>query len=335
MESRQARISDPNFVRLSLSNLDRLCGESNSSPAPQLAIQSPQGSGTPYGAGGAAGGFDASALLSYFYEEPLPVEPIAAKAHISSPSEGDPNRTIEQRHLSFLAAPIEDQTQSASGISLALAAEMLGLDRRSVLGLIKLGILSAESDNRGQVLVDSASLQAYSQHNSGKTTSAGTLSELRSSFKDSEPEPRTETPPAQFAEVPPADCVVDVEEAGEYKRINAIELVSKLQEAQSQLESASYRIGFLEAELASSEHKIKLMPDLQGQESRLLELERENFELHQRLERLERGPLGLLTQFVTSFLNELAGRTKSLRSRPQPDREQQQIYYRRTRREFY
>lgn len=334
MESRQARISDPNFVRLSMSNLDKLCGDSNSSPAPHPAAQKPQGSGTPYGAGGAAGGFDASALLSYFYEEQLPVEPISSQVHNTSQTESVTTRAIEQRHLAFLTAPIEEQ-QSAGGISLALASEMLGLDRRSVLGLIKLGILTAESDSRGQVLIDSNSLRAYSQQNSGKSMGTGTLSELHPKLKDRAPEPEPETCRSPVVEIPPADCVVEVEEAGEHKRINAIELVSKLQEAQSQLESASYRIGFLEAELASSEHKIKLMPDLQGQESRLAELERENFELHQRLERLERGPLGLLTQFVTAFLNELGWRTKSLRSRSQPDREQQQIYYRRTRKEFY
>lgn len=64
-------------------------------------------------------------------------------------------------------------------------------------------------------------------------------------------------------------------------------IVSKLEEVHSQLQSANFRIGYLESEIARSKQRLKLLPDLEAQAKKAEGIEKENQELRNRLATLE------------------------------------------------
>ena len=345
------KINDPNLVRLACAGADRTGDEqySQDGSVPQSAALS--GTGTAGATNVASGGIDACDLLSYFYSGVgsfLAVGVNDPSPHLefidlfgSQPGQPGGVQALNEAARNDRLTEVPIDTMGQSGANLAEAAELLGLDRRSVLGLITIGQLEAATDERGQVIIIARSLQAYVQKMG-----------LGNCLPISKPEPGTATfdcsvsqemtvqePPLQassFDQMVTASEPVGVTETpASPPRIDVHELASKLAQAQSQLESASYRIGFLEAELATSEQKIRIIPDIQMQESRLTALERENSDLRRRLEMLERSPFGLIAMLFSIFTGQPPRRNFTQQDSGQSGPEPQHYYYRRTRREFY
>lgn len=318
MESRHAKSSDPDIIQLAVAKLgcsEAIKDDRLKSSRPQDGISEPERTrSTPFA------GIDAADLLGHFYS---PAERLA-----------DPTETVGD-YPDIAASPA---APASGGASLAEAAEILGLDRRTVLGLIRIGELATEPDGHGRLLISNESLQAVmhttniKRSGSGQTTAQESAAE-ELSFTPSE-EARTgktfdeESNAGKESHVP-----VDITTSP--ARVDIHELVSKLTEAQFQLESASYRVGFLEAELASSEQKIKLLPDILAHESRLATLESENLELRLRLDKLERRPLPLWSRLLTFFQGRAIQRQPARPPRSESPSEPKQSYPRRTRQEFF
>jgi hypothetical protein len=64
-------------------------------------------------------------------------------------------------------------------------------------------------------------------------------------------------------------------------------LLSRLEEAEQQLQSSSFRIGYLQAEIDRYKEEVKLLPDFEAQARRAADIERQNFELRKQLPELE------------------------------------------------
>src|SRR5205814_231909 len=136
---------------------------------------------------------------------------------------------------------------------------------------VSIGQLFASQDSRGQLLISTGSVQDLIRSNSVITSASKPQREatqeprqdsaLALSVRMSEPETSSVAP---VEKLPARPGSVESSQASDLlsasPRIDIHELVSKLAEAQAQLESASYRVGFLEAELASNEQKIRLLP---------------------------------------------------------------------------
>jgi hypothetical protein len=64
-------------------------------------------------------------------------------------------------------------------------------------------------------------------------------------------------------------------------------LLSRLDETEQQLQSASFRIGYLQAEIDRYKEEVKLLPDFEAQARRAADIERHNCELRKQLPELE------------------------------------------------
>jgi len=64
-------------------------------------------------------------------------------------------------------------------------------------------------------------------------------------------------------------------------------LLTRLSEAESLLQSANFRIGYLQSEIDRYRDQVRLLPDLEAQAKRASELERHNQDFRQRLPELE------------------------------------------------
>jgi hypothetical protein len=75
-------------------------------------------------------------------------------------------------------------------------------------------------------------------------------------------------------------------------------LLSRLAEAEQQLQSSSFRIGYLQAEIDKYKEEVKLLPDFELQARKAAEIERQNEELRKQLPELEQRTrrLALLQQ---------------------------------------
>lgn len=84
-------------------------------------------------------------------------------------------------------------------------------------------------------------------------------------------------------------------------RVDIGELVSKLDAAEADLSKASYKIGYLEAELNDREQHVKLLSNIKSQAWRLAQIEKEHKELLLRLARLEHCPRNLWSRIIALF----------------------------------
>lgn len=343
MESPRSKLIDPNYVRLAVANLNKIQSQAAAGQCSAPAFSTTSSGKTNNDAGAAS--INAADLLDFLYEPikqstsdgtafALQLETTRAPSTIDNASTVLPSSVIEQDETAgstnWLTQPgakrstVFQQPEPSEGIALAEAATRLGLDRRTILGLITIGKLTAETDSRGQLLINRRSLETFQTAeipSSGMGKPASCMPKLHSNTAEQQD--------------PSVDLSVDqqtVEIASNPVRIDVPDLVARLSEAQSQLESASYRIGFLEAELATSEKKYRLLPDLKTQESRLAALERENQELRLRLEKLEASSFW---NFCWSLVRHRLSPRYNRLERPEPEPLPSNLAYKRSRREFH
>lgn len=146
-------------------------------------------------------------------------------------------------------------------LSIADAADLLELDRPSILELITSGRLNATKDAQGRRVISRASILEW----------------LRSQSAAESRSPNPAPPEVKAAEnisvsTPPMETVA---------------FIAKLQEAQGQLQAATYRIGYLEQEIEACRQQLKLLPDMQAQADRLAQVEKENEELRRSWPKLQ------------------------------------------------
>jgi hypothetical protein len=346
MEHRRIKISDPDYAHLSVAKLNELCTNMNSQS--EVARRTAQSSGLDQkvATGGITrtqpGTIEAADILNYFCSQDHPAErkrteertqatpPERQKVQLASVSKTEPGKQTR------IQAEAESPKQA---YSLKEAAELLNLNWRSILGLVAVGQLSTEENGEGLLSINSKSLHAFRESAAARPGQTREASQPDCE-KVYQPEP-TDThyeainaaPEAyELFSVEPTEVTPPPAQMTVTAPVNIHELVDKLSDAQSQLEAASYRIGILESELATTEQKVRLLPDLQNHELRLSALERENRSLRLRLEELEQQKPPSLIEWMLSLVKR-SSRTRHI-AEPVIAPEPPPFNYRRARRDF-
>lgn len=101
------------------------------------------------------------------------------------------------------------------------------------------------------------------------------------------PEPEPEPPPPKRVHLVQvgADDLVEADADILGTALNT--LLGRLESTEEQLQSASFRIGYLQAEIDRYKEEVKLLPDFEAQARRAADIERQNHDLRKQLPELE------------------------------------------------